>query len=106
MVALLIFAMTMILSLRAMEQARRSADIALEVRTADGLLKDLMQESPDDLAPSQGSADGFDWTLVTEITGAERPIAVCRRAARLINQASGRKYQASSFITCPPEVTG
>lgn len=104
MVALLIFAMTIILSLEAVRQSRGIADRAREVRSADSLLKHMMQNGDVSLTPAQGAADGFDWTLATEITGADRPIAICRKVVRLANRASGRKYEAASLVVCPSEV--
>jgi len=37
----------------------------------------------------------------TTTTGADRPVAVCRRAVSLENRLSRRTYQAATLEACP-----
>lgn len=103
LVAVLILSMTLVLSLRALGQAREAADVAWEVRRAQALLAHLMEAAPHRYAPSAGESDGFTWTVETAITGAERPIEVCRRAVSVHSARSGRDYAAATLETCPLE---
>lgn len=101
MVALMILALAIILGLQAVQQAGRVARLAQEVRRANALLNDLMLDGPRSLQAVAGTTDDFSWSIETQITGAERPIEVCRRLATLVNRTSSRRYSASSLETCP-----
>lgn len=101
MVALLIIAMTVTLSLRALMQAQLTADRAEEVRAARTLIDDLMLSGPRSLTPMGGATAGFDWTLSTQPTGDVEPVALCRRAVALVGQTSARKYGAATISVCP-----
>jgi hypothetical protein len=101
MVAMLILALTVVLGLRTLQQARQAADVAWEYRRAQSLLAQLMETAPRRYAESAGLRDGFRWTVETTATGAERPIEVCRRAVDLKNVRSGRTYGVSTLEACP-----
>jgi hypothetical protein len=103
LVAMLILATSLVLSLAALGQARDAADVAWEVRRADALLAHLIETAPHRYAASSGETDGFSWTVETTATGAERPIEVCRRAVALENERSGRLYRGATQETCPVE---
>jgi hypothetical protein len=101
MVALIILALTTVLTLTALDQAGRVATAALEVRHAQFLLEWLMESGPRSLTPAAGAADGFSWQVVTQLTGADQPISICRRAVSLVHQRSGRAYATATLVTCP-----
>jgi hypothetical protein len=101
LVAMLIVAMTLGLSLQAVQQARGAAARAAEVRAACRLLAELMEYGPRDPSPETGARDGFRWRVTMETTGSERPIEVCRRAAELQHAVSGRRYASSTLEVCP-----
>jgi hypothetical protein len=103
LVAMLILSLALVLSLRALGQAREVADVAWEIRRADSLLAYLIEAAPHRYEASGGTSDGFRWTVETAITGAERPVEVCRRAVALKNLKSGRAYAAATLETCPLE---
>jgi hypothetical protein len=103
MVAMLILAMTLVMSLRALGQARDVADVAWEVRRADSLIAHLIEAAPHRYATSAGASDGFGWTVETTTTGAERPVEVCHRTVALENRRSGRTYRAATLEACPIE---
>jgi len=98
---MLILSLTLVMSLRTLGQARDAADAAWEVRRAHSLLAHLIEAAPHRYAPSAGESDGFAWTVQTTLTGAERPIEVCRRAVALKNERSGRTFAAATLETCP-----
>jgi len=103
LVAMLILSLTLVMSLRALGPAGDAAEMAWEVRRADSLIAHLIEAAPHRYAPSAGTSDGFAWTVETTITGAERPVEVCRRAVALENALSGRTYAAATLETCPVE---
>lgn len=103
LVAMLILSMAIVLSLDVLQQARAAADAAWEVRRADSLMAHLIEAAPHRYASSAGESDGFRWSVETTVTGAERPVEVCRRAVALRNRTSGRRYAAATLETCPLE---
>ena len=103
MTALLILALTITLSLAVLQQARRVAERGSDVQTARNLIDELMAFGPRSFIPSSGAASGFAWRLETQVTGPERPIAVCRRAVDLTHVSSGKQYSAAPFTVCPEE---
>jgi hypothetical protein len=104
MVALLIISLATVLSLRAAESAHQAASIADEMRRARALMMGLLESGPRSFTPSGGVSLGFSWNLVTQTTGLDRPIPVCRRAVTLLSQSSGRAFSASTYEPCPVEV--
>jgi len=102
MVGLMIFSLAIILSMTALQQARRTTAAALEVRQAQTLLSALLERGPRSWDRTTGEMGGFSWQLQTTPTGSERPVVVCRRAALVISIASGRNYAAATQETCPP----
>lgn len=101
MVALLILSLALILSFRAVLQAERVTALAREIRAANTLLDDLMRSGPRTFETSDGVLRGYDWSVVTRRTGAERPIEVCHRRVDVVNQISGRRYWAATQEPCP-----
>lgn len=101
LVALMILSLASILSFRAVLQADRVATFARETRVAQTLLDDLMRTAPRSFVDAGGEARGFNWTVETRRTGAERPIEVCRRRVVVVNGESGRRYWAATLETCP-----
>jgi hypothetical protein len=106
MVALLIIALATVLSLQAVERAHSAATAADEYKTAQIVITDIMEGGPRSFTVATGNARGFSWRLVTEVTGSQHPIAICRRALTLQASRSGRTFQASTNETCPVEPIG
>ena len=106
MVAMLILALSLGLSLQAVQHAEQAADQAQEIRQADSLLNTLMTDGPAVRGPLAGVDRGFAWALDTEPTGADRPIELCRRAVQVTSQATGRMFRTASLQTCPPPGDG
>ncbi|MFZ3004791.1 MAG: hypothetical protein WA047_01360 [Phenylobacterium sp.] len=100
--ALMILALGLILSLQAVTQARHAAAMAWEIRRAHTLLTHLMESAPRSFDELRGDSDGFAWRVQVQLTGAERPVEVCRRSTTLTNVRSGRTYAAATLETCPP----
>jgi hypothetical protein len=103
LVALTILAMTLGLSLVAADRAIRAARLANEIRQADALLRDILISGPRSLRPLSGATADYAWTVETQVTGADRPIEVCRRYVQLTSLRSTRHYWASTSETCPAE---
>lgn len=103
MVALMIIALATILSFRAIEGALQATTSAWEVRRAQALIGRLLDTAPRTYRPHEGATDGFSWRLETQLTGADRPIEICRRSVRLINLRTDRRYDAATLETCPLE---
>jgi hypothetical protein len=103
MVALLIIALTIVLSLQAVLQARRSAAMADEIRGAQVLMARLLDSGPRSFSPAAGTTNGFSWRLETAPTGLDRPIALCHRGVTLNSAATGRTFKAGTLETCPDE---
>jgi len=101
LVAMLILSMTLVLSLTALGKARDVADVAWETRRAQSLLSHLIETAPHSFEPGAGVSDAFTWAVETTTTGADRPVAVCRRAVSLENRLSRRTYQAATLEACP-----
>lgn len=102
LMALVILSTAVILSLQAMAGAKQAAALAWEVRRAKVLTVQLLETGPRRFTETTGSDRDFDWRLVTQATGAERPIAVCRRAVSLVSHARHKSYSTSTLVTCPP----
>jgi len=102
MTAMLVLALTTTLSLQALRVARDAADRTRELRGAEALLGALLADGPRRFGVVEGRDAGFGWRLETQATGAERPIELCRRAAELRSERSGRVYAAVTLETCPP----
>lgn len=102
LMALVILSTAVILSLQAMAGAKQAAALAWEVRRAKVLTIQLLETGPRRFEEATGSDREFDWRLVTQATGAERPIAICRRAVSLVSRARHKSYSTSTLVTCPP----
>jgi hypothetical protein len=102
LVALLLVCMSLGFGFQAVQQAMAAARSASEVQRAQLVLTHVMETAPRAVGLANGSMDGFEWTLETHLTGAERPIAVCRRAAAARHAVTGRIYAAETLETCPP----
>lgn len=102
LVALALISTTLIFTFEVLQQARAAADQAWEARQAQTLLADLLERPLDLSATLAGVQEGFRWTLETQPMGAERPVEICRHAARLVHSRSARTYQASTLDACPP----
>jgi len=101
MVALLIVSMSIILGLQAIRSSHQVSTIAAEYKSAQILMAYLIDTGPRSYSETTGVIDGFAWSLVTQPTGLDRPIAVCRRALSMRAEHSGRAYQASTREICP-----
>lgn len=101
LVAMLILSLSLMMSLSALGRAREVADVASEVRRAQVLMVHLMETAPRRYGSVAGLSDEFAWSVETVVTGAERPIEICRRALTLKNARSGRTYAAATQEVCP-----
>ncbi|HEX4712061.1 hypothetical protein [Phenylobacterium sp.] len=101
LVALLIFALTLVFSLQAGRQARTAADQASEVRQAHTLLAQLIETGPRRFEDTSGATGGFSWQVETRATGGERPIKICHRQAAVTNIRTNRVYRTATLETCP-----
>jgi len=102
MTAMLILALTAILSLQALDVTRKAAERTAELRGADALIGALLADGPRRFGAVEGRDAGFGWRLEIQATGADRPIELCRRAVELRSERSGRAYGAVTLETCPP----
>lgn len=100
LVALTILSLGLILGLSGLSQARNAGELASETRRAELLITHLMQSGPRRFEAAEGESGGFAWSLETTPIGAERPIALCRRAVAL-KSASERSFQAVTLESCP-----
>lgn len=101
LVALLVLSVSLVLSLRALAQARETTELAWELRRAEARLSHLLDAVPRRLAASAGEGGGFGWSLEMQPVGAEQPISLCRRAATITSAESGRTFTAATRETCP-----
>jgi hypothetical protein len=94
---------TIILSLNAVETARRAATLAAETRRAGELLRHLLETAPRRIGAASGQSSGFDWRIDTTVAAAGRLPAVqlCERSARLVALRGGRRYGLSTTELCP-----
>jgi hypothetical protein len=104
MAALLIISLSTVLSLQAVENAHAVAAKADEMRRARSLMLALLENGPRSFSPLAGQTLGFSWTLQTQTTGLDRPIAVCRRAVSLQSLTSKRAFATTTYEPCPAEV--
>lgn len=101
MMALLILAGAVTASLLAVHRAHDVTRAAEEVRNATAVARHLLETGPATYEVSRGRAAGFDWSLETQVSGLERPIAICRRAVRVTARDTGRVFAASTRAICP-----
>lgn len=104
--ALLILSLALVFALRAAGQARTAADQASEVRAAQVLLAQLLENGPRSFQDTAGDVDTFSWRVETRSTGADQPIAVCHRAIFLTSHRTKRTFQAATLETCPVAASG
>lgn len=103
LVALMILSVTVVLGLVALQQTVGVSEAAWEARQAHTLIRHVMNTGPRDLGGAAGEAQGFSWRLETQLTGADRPIPICRRAVSLVAADSGRGYKAATLTPCPED---
>ena len=106
MVALVILSTTIILSLGAVEIGRKASVKALETRKAGALLQGLLETSPGQIGALSGTANGFDWRVVTtpaKENAATNPTKLCDRVAQALSRASGRRYVFTTTDVCALE---
>jgi hypothetical protein len=101
MVALLIIVMTIVMSLAVADRAKQAARVSQDIRQANALLRDLLVSGPRTFQTVTGSTGPFSWTIQTQVTGADRPIEVCRRLVQMTSSVSARQYAVSTLETCP-----
>ncbi len=106
MVALVILSTTIILSLGAVETARRASVAAAEIRRATGLMEGLLETAPRQEGVAAGRANGFDWRLETTASptnSAAQLVRLCDRTVSVRSLASGRGFRLTDAEVCPPE---
>lgn len=105
LVAVGLIAASATLGLAAAEQARSAIGLATELQQVRTLLRDRLETVPLELGNEHGVQAGARWAVSTDVTGAERPIAVCRRSA-LVETQTARRYLAATLVTCPDPEEG
>ena len=102
-VALAILTTTIILSLGAAGTAARLFAAAAETSQAKGELGYLLDSGPRAIGLASGEGAGFSWQIRTEPEQGMRlgQAQICRRAATVRSQASGRRYSLVSTAICP-----
>jgi len=106
MVALVILSTTIILSLGAVETARRASVAAAEIRHATGLMQGLLETAPRQVGVVDGQADGFAYrvaTAVSKTNPASQWVQLCDRTVSVRNVRTGRNYILADAEVCPPE---
>jgi hypothetical protein len=104
LVALIILASTLILSLGAIHTARIGAANAAEMRRADNALQGLLRTTPLAIGEVSGRTADFDWWVSTAPSALDVhwPTArICIRAASVRALASGRRYALTTAQICP-----
>jgi hypothetical protein len=107
LVALTILSITLILSLGAVETARRAATSVTETRRASELLQYLIDAAPGRVGAATGRANGFDWRVEVRASAAAHgpALQLCDRSAQLTSLRSGRRFSLASARICPTAVT-
>lgn len=105
LISLLIISTSIVFSLQALGASSRSADALTEARRARALLDRLVTETGQVSPLQEGRSGGFAWQAAQNSAGGERPIEICARIVELVNEASQRRYRASTLVTCPAVVT-
>jgi hypothetical protein len=108
LVALMILAATITLSLRAVETARRAALGADEMRQATQMLRGLLDTPVAPPGALAGQTPVFLWRVETR-AGAAIPGAagatICARAASVTSRRDGRRFALDGAEICPPDRT-
>lgn len=99
--ALSIISVSTIAGLAVVQQAEKVAGRAAEVRRAHTLMDFLLAAAPRSFESASGAEDEFSWRVETAPVGADRPVAICRRAIVVQSLASGRVYDTATLETCP-----
>ncbi|MDR3509242.1 MAG: hypothetical protein P4L64_15215 [Caulobacteraceae bacterium] len=105
LVALMILATTIILSLGAVSIARRASANAVEARRAEQLLRGLIDSAPHRVSAASGRQGGFDWRVdIRADAGAALPagVSLCQRSAQVRAEGSGRRYALAGSELCRP----
>ena len=102
MVAMLTVSLAVVLILQALQVAHGAAVQAQEWRRIDTVAKTVLLDGPRTFQPASGIDEGVAWNLRTETTGAERPIALCRRVVEVRNTRSARQFSLATLEACPP----
>lgn len=103
LVALTILTATIALSLEAATNAAHAAAAADEVRRAHTLLHYLLQSRQ---TGENGRSDPFAWSVEVTPLGATQAgaaLQLCRHAAEVRDQRSGRRYALATITACPAE---
>ena len=108
LVALMILAITITLSLRAVETAKRAATSADEMRQATQVMRGLLEAPLAKRGVQTGQTVAFDWRLETR-TGAS-PVGapgalICDRVASVTARRTGRRYGLRTSEICLPDQT-
>lgn len=106
LVALMILATAIVLSLQSVETARRAARAASETREATTLMRYLLDATPRDLGVLRGHAARFDWTVETRRVAGATAVPggrICRRSVALMESNNTRHFSLSTAEICPPD---
>lgn len=107
LVALMILAATITLSLRAVGTARRAAFGADEMRQATQMLRGLLDTPVTRPGALAGQTPFFLWRVETRagvaIPGATGAL-ICARSASVTSRRDGRRYTLAGAEICPPDL--
>jgi hypothetical protein len=102
LVALTIFATTIVFATAALHTAGQGSTAALEARQAKEALAGAIERASTNVGASQGEGPRFAWALTVHppfLTAGG--IALCEQEAVVTAKASGRKYRLASGGICP-----
>lgn len=106
LVALTIFATTIVFAMLAVQASNQAAKAALEARRADEILKGLLELATTNVGTTKGSGASFSWTLTVQPPSLSAGGgAICEQDALAVSLGTGRRYQMSSARVCPANAT-
>jgi hypothetical protein len=105
LVALMIFASTLVCAVSATHGSRMAADAALDFRKANELSAYLLETSPATPGETSGETDGFAWTrTVMQPVDTFGPGAICEHRVALTALRDKHKFSAKTNAVCPAEL--
>ena len=102
LVALTVFATTIVFAMVAVHTANQGAKAALEARQADEVLKAVLDRATTTVGLTQGRGERFAWQLrVHPPVLSASAASLCQQDAEATALATGRQYHLSSARICP-----
>lgn len=105
LMAALVLASALAFAQAAYIQARRAADLALELRLGRELAAVKMAEPLTALGETVGASSKYQWRVELTQTGHPGRVEICRRSVRIESLTSpSRHFELASLEPCPPKV--